>query len=148
MKKVIYILAASAVLLLLCCKHKPLGNSQPSAVEVLAELQKEAQTAGKAGDMPGRLRAALKMQGLLHDAPDAVEFTAQAYWGKADTQNALKMLRLFADLGQTDTGLVKGNVKRFAEYRGLPQYQSIVERLAGNQTRGPRRHGGYLLGAA
>jgi hypothetical protein len=68
------------------------ANRRPTAVEEFAELQKEAQTAGKAGDRPGRLRAAMKMKRLLHDAPDAVEYTAQAYWANGDTPNALRML--------------------------------------------------------
>ena len=78
-------------------------------MEEFARLQKEAQTAGKEGDPPGRLRAAIKIQRLLHDAPDAIEYTAQAYWANGDTPNALNLLRLFADLGQTDTGLLKGD---------------------------------------
>ena len=125
---------ASVVLTLPCCNHKPMNNSSPTALEQFADVQKEAQTAAKAGDLPGGLQAAMKMQGLLHDAPDAVEFTAQAYWAKSDTQNTLRMLTLFADLGQTDAGMLKGNVKRFAGLRKLPQYALILDRFAANQT--------------
>jgi hypothetical protein len=124
----------SVILTLLCCNHKPVNNSSHTALEEFADVQKEAQTAAKAGDLPGRLRAAVKMQGLLHDAPDAVEFTAQAYWAKSDTQNALRMLTLFADLGQTDTGMLNGDVKRFSGLRKLPQYELILARFAANQT--------------
>jgi hypothetical protein len=124
---------AVVVLALIRCSGRPPDNG-PAAPEEFAALQKEAETAGKAGDMPRRLRAAIKMQRLLHDAPDAVEFTAQAYWATADTQNTLKMLRLFADLGQTDTGVLKGSVKRFSELRKLPEFQSILGRFAENQT--------------
>jgi hypothetical protein len=127
------VVVAAVALTLFCCNDRAL-DSGPAAAEEFADLQREAQTAGKAGDMPGRLRAAIKMQRLLHDAPDAVEFTAQAYWATSDTQNALKMLKLFADLGQTDTGVLKGSVKRFSELRKLPEFQSILERFAGNQT--------------
>ena len=125
---------ASLILAMISCQHGPVQKTDPTAVEEFADLQKAAQTADKAGDNPQELRAAIKMQRLLHDAPDAVEFTARAYWANRDTQNTIRMLRLFADLGQTDTGLLKGNVKRFAELRKLPQYQAILERLAVNQT--------------
>jgi hypothetical protein len=123
----------------------PGHNSRTSAVEELGGLQKEAQAAGKAGDHPGRLRAAMKMQRLLHNAPDAVEFTAQAYWENKDTLHALRMLRLFAQLGQTDTGLLKGDVKRFSELRKQPQYQAILERLAANQTAVSRAETAFTL---
>ncbi len=110
------------------------ANSGPTAAEEFGELQKEAGTADKVGDRPGRLRAAMKIQHLLHNAPDAVEYTAQAYWENRDTPNALRMLKMFADLGQTDTGLLNGNVKRFADLRKLPSYQAILRRFAANQT--------------
>jgi hypothetical protein len=98
-----YFVIASAVFAFVCCNHKAAQNSGPSAFEEFAGLQREAQTANKAGDGLRGLRAATKMRRLLHDAPDAVEFTAQEYWATKDTQNTLRMLRLFADLGQTDT---------------------------------------------
>jgi hypothetical protein len=125
---------ASLILAMISCQHGPVQNTSPTAVEEFADLRKAAQAADKAGDNPQGLRAAIKMQRLLHDAPDAVEFTALAYWANRDTQNTVRMLRLFADLGQTDTGLLKGNVKRFAELRKLPQYQAILERFVVNQT--------------
>jgi hypothetical protein len=119
-------------------------NSKPGAVEEFAGLQKEAQAAGKAGDHPGRLRAAMKIQRLLHNAPDAVEFTAQAYWENRDTSNTLRMLRLFAELGQTDTGLI-GKTTLFPELQKLPQYQPIVQRLAANQTAVSRAETAFTL---
>lgn len=103
-------------------------------MEAFGALQKEAQIAGKAGDPPGRLRAAIKIQRLLHDAPDAVEYTAQAYWANGDTPNALNLLRLFAGLGQTDAGLLKGDTTLFPDLGKQPQYQAILERFAANQT--------------
>ncbi len=122
------------------------ANRRPTAVEEFAELQKEAQTAGKAGDRPGRLRAAMKMKRLLHDAPDAVEYTAQAYWANGDTPNALSMLRLFADLGQTDTGLLKGDLKLFPELRKLPASQAMsLEHFAANQTAVSRAEPAFTL---
>jgi hypothetical protein len=125
---------ASLVLAMTSCNQRSVQNTSPTAMEKFADLQKAAQTAEKAGDSPQGLRVAMEMQSLLHDAPDAIEFTAQAYWANRDTQNTLRMLRLFADLGQTDTGLLKGDVKRFSELRKLPQYQEILERFAVNQT--------------
>jgi hypothetical protein len=129
-----YFVIASAVFAFVCCNHKAAQNSGPSAFEEFAGLQREAQTANKAGDGLRGLRAATKMRRLLHDAPDAVEFTAQEYWATKDTQNTLRMLRLFADLGQTDTGLLNGSLKLFSELRKLPEFQSILERFKANQT--------------
>jgi hypothetical protein len=120
-------------------------SSRLSAVEEFAGLQKEAQVAGKAGDHPGRLRTAMKIQRLLHNAPDAVEFTAQAYWENRDTSNALRMLKLFAELGQTDTGLLKGDVKLFSELRKLPRYQAVLARFTANQTAVSRAKPAFTL---
>jgi hypothetical protein len=123
----------------------PIDKRRPSAVKQFADLQNEAQMARRAADRPRRLRAALKLQRLLHDAPDAIEYTAQAYWEKRDTQNTLRMLRWFADLGQTDNALIEGNTKLFPELQKLPQYQAILQRLAANRTAVSRAETAYTL---
>jgi hypothetical protein len=120
-------------------------NGRPTAVKRFADLQNDAQKAVQAGDTSGHLRAAIKIRRLLHDAPDAVEYTAQAYWENRDTQNAVRMLRLFANLGQTDTGLLQGNTKQFPELQKLPQYPAILERLAANQTAVSRAESSFTL---
>lgn len=116
---------------LVSCHHRPVRETKATAVQRYADLRKEAQTARKAGDGPRTIRAALEIRRLLHDAPNAVEYTAKLYWANKDTQNALGMLKLFAELGQADTGIINGSIKGL---QALPECRVIIDRFAANQT--------------
>jgi hypothetical protein len=105
-----------------------------SAVEQLAQLQKQAHAAHAAGDKRGYLEAALKVRSLLNDAPDAIEATAIAYAEAGDTEHALAALNEFAAMGQADDRLLAGKDKAFVALHDLPEYKSILEKFRQNKT--------------
>lgn len=109
-------------------------SSKPrTAVEELARLQEQAHAARVAGNKQARLRAVLQMVRLLNGAPDAVEAEAQAYAEAEDNARALAALREFADLGQSDSALLRGDDKKFAAIKDRPEYQEILKRFAENE---------------
>jgi hypothetical protein len=110
------------------------AQSVPSAVEELAQLQKQAHAARADGDKRGYLEAALKVRTLLNDAPDAVKATARAYAEMPDSKNALEALSEFAAMGQADDTMLAGTDKAFVGLRDLPEYKSILERFLKNKT--------------
>ncbi len=110
------------------------ASSAPTAVEELAQLQKQAHAARAAGDKRGYLDAALKVRTLLNDAPNAVEATARAYADMPDNQNALAALNEFAAMGQVDDTMLAGTDKAFVALHDLPEYKSILERFRQNKT--------------
>ena len=122
-----------------------LPAASPSAVEELTRLTQQANAARKSGDLPARLQAVLKVRQLLHDAPNAIEASAQAYLEAGDTERALTALSQFADLGQCDDGLLSGKKKTFAALEKLPRYQSILQRLAENKTAISRAETAFTL---
>lgn len=106
----------------------------PSALEEFAKIQHEAHAAHVAADKRAYLSAALKMEGLLNGAPDAVEAVAKAYAAAGDVPHALAALNRFAELGQTDETLLEGKDQSFALLHKLPQFKLILDRFATNQT--------------
>jgi hypothetical protein len=105
-----------------------------SAVEELALLQQEAHAERVAQDKQGRVRTVLKIVELLNDAPDAVRAAAQVYAEAGDDEHALAELQLFADLGQADDTLLRGDDKQFAAIKQKPQYQAVLKRFTQNKT--------------
>jgi len=110
------------------------GQDKPRAIEELTQLQKEARAARESGNQRARIEAILKIQKFLNNAPNVAEVAARAYAEAGDTPNALEALRQFASLGQADDRLLKGEDKAFAAMQKLPEYQSILKRLADNKT--------------
>lgn len=110
------------------------ASTAPSAVEELAQLQKQAHAARAAGDKRGYLDAALKVRTLLNDAPNAIEATARAYAGMPDNQNALAALNELAGMGQADDMMLAGTDEAFVTLHDLPEYKSILERFRQNKT--------------
>lgn len=109
-------------------------SGQPqNAVEELAKLQAEAHAARVSGDKRARLQTVLKIVKLLNDAPDAVEAEAQAYAEAGDKEHALAALREFADLGQADDALLRGDDKKFSAIKEQTPYQAILKRFAENE---------------
>jgi hypothetical protein len=106
----------------------------PSAVEELAQLQKQAHTAHVAGDKRGYLEAALKVRSLLNDAPDAIEASARAYAEAGENEHALAALNEFAAMGQADDAMLAGKDKAFVALHDLPGYKSILEKFRQNKT--------------
>jgi sugar lactone lactonase YvrE len=120
-------LAASVFILSIHCQ------CETTAVEEFTQLRQQAHAAHVAADSRAYLGAVLKIQGLLNGAPDAVELVANAYAAAGDTRQALMSLNEFADLGQTDEELIAGKDQAFSSLHNLPQYQSILQRLAENK---------------
>jgi sugar lactone lactonase YvrE len=110
------------------------ASSAPSAVEELAQLQKQAHAAHMAGDKAGYLDAALKVRILLNDAPNAMEATARAYAEDGESEHALAALNEFAAMGQADDTLLAGTDKAFVALHYLPAYKSILEHFRQNKT--------------
>jgi len=110
------------------------ASSAPSAVEELAQLQKQAHAAHMAGDKAGYLDAALKVRVLLNDAPNAMEATARAYAEDGESEHALAALNEFAAMGQADDTLLAGTDKAFVALHYLPAYKSILEHFRQNKT--------------
>jgi sugar lactone lactonase YvrE len=113
--------------------------TQPNAAQQLERLQQEAQAAHAANNTQARLEAALKIQKLLNDSPQAVEDAARVYAEAGDPQHALEAIGEFANLGQSDDRLFDGGNKNFTALDKLLQDQttqseSIVKRLAENKT--------------
>jgi len=104
-----------------------------NAIEELAKLQREASAARVSDDSQARLHTVLQIVKLLNNAPDAVEASAQAYAEANDDVHALAALREFADLGQADEALLRGNDKHFAALKEQPQYREILKRFAENE---------------
>ena len=110
------------------------AQSAPTAVEELAQLQKQAHAARVAGDQRGYLDAAIKVRRLLNDAPDAIEATAIGYAAAGDNEHALAALNEFAAMGQVDDMLLAGKDKLFVALHDLPEYKSILEHFRQNKT--------------
>lgn len=110
------------------------AGEPPSAVEEFAELQKQVRAARESGDKQARLEAVLKMVDLLNRAPDAVEAAAQAYAEAGDNDHALGALEEFADLGQVDDAVIRGERKGFGTIEKDPRYRTILRRFADNKT--------------
>jgi len=108
------------------------SQSSKTAREEFAQLRSEADSARASGDLQARLQAVLKIEKLLNDAPPAMEAVARAYAELGDTDHALDVLSQFADLGQVDDRLLRGENKPFAALEKLPRYQSILGRFALN----------------
>jgi hypothetical protein len=121
------------------------SQSSPTAVEQFAQLRQQEHVASDSGDKQGRLQAALKVQKLLNDAPDATEDVAQAYAEAGDTRRAIAALNQFANLGQTDDNLLRGKDKTFASLEKLPQYQSILKRFEESKTAVSRSETAFAL---
>ena len=109
------------------------AQTSVTARDQLADLRKQAHAARQTGDKPGYVQAALKVQELLNDAPDAVESVAYAYSQSGDTQHALDELQLFADMGQADDSLADGTSKAFAPLTSVPRYKQILEQFGRNK---------------
>ena len=120
-------LAAVAFLLALS------SQSSQTAREQLAELRGQAHAARQSGDKPGYLQAALKVQVLLNDAPDAIESVAFAYAEAGDSSHALESLTRFADMNQVDDSLLDGSSKAFTSLATSPAYKAILEHFARNK---------------
>ncbi len=107
------------------------AQSAPTAVEELAQLQKQAHAARVAGDQRGYLDAAIKVRRLLNDAPDAIEATAIGYAALGDNEHALAALNEFAAMGQADDVLLAGKTSRlwrFTIFRNTNQSLNIFDR--------------------
>ncbi len=121
------------------------AQSVPSAVDQLAQLQQQAHAAHVAGDKRGYLEAALKVRGLLNDAPDAIEATAVAYAEMGDNDHTLAALNEFADMGQADDRLLAGKDKAFVALHDLPEYRSILEKFQKNKASVARPEKAFAL---
>ncbi|HEX8814026.1 MAG TPA: hypothetical protein VF753_00850 [Terriglobales bacterium] len=108
--------------------------AQPSAVEKFKDLQQRQQTAERSGDRKEALRIAVEMQALLNNAPDAILNTAEAYANAGNKENALAALQQFADLGQSEDSILRGEDKTLSSFQKDPGFQSILKRLAENNT--------------
>ena len=109
------------------------SQSLPSAREQLADLRRQAHTARHSGDKLGYVQAALKVQSLLNDAPDAIESVAFAYSEAGDASHALDSLARFANMGQVDESLIDSSSKAFASLTEMPRYKTILEQFARNK---------------
>jgi hypothetical protein len=121
------------------------AQDAPSAVEELAQLQKQAHAAHVAGDKRGYLDAALQVRTLLNNAPDAVEATARAYAEAGDNEQALAALHEFAAMGQADDTMLAGNDKAFVALHDLPEYRAILDRFRQNKTAVARSEMAFTL---
>lgn len=119
------------------CFLYPFGLSHagepPTAVEQFANLRKEARDARAAGDKQARLQAVLKIVKLLNRTPDAVETEAQAYVEAGDNDHALAALEEFAELGQADDAMIRGDRKEFSAIEKQSRYRAILKRFADNK---------------
>lgn len=109
------------------------SQSSRTALEEFAELHDEADSARASGDLPARLRAVLKIEKFLNYAPGAMEAVAPAYAEVGDADRALDVLTEFADLGQVDDRVLRGENKAFAALEKRPRYKSILKRFALNK---------------
>jgi len=133
-------LAAALMLLAAASPTAP-----PTAREQLATLRQQAKSANQSGDRQAYLQTVLRIQALLHDSPAAVEATARAYAAIGDSANALHALNTFADQGQTDDRLLNPSESTFAALHNLPEYKSILDHLARNNTPVSRATEAFLL---
>ncbi len=120
-------------------------QSAPTAVNELAQLQKEAHAAHVASDKRGYVEAALKVRSLLNDAPDAIEATAIAYAEMGDNAQTLAALNEFAEMGQADDRLIAGKDKSFVALHDLPAYKSILDKFRQNETAVARSEKVFVL---
>ncbi len=109
------------------------AQNAPTAVEELTQLRKQAHEARAAGDRRGYLEAAIKVRGLLHDSPGAIESTALGYAELNDVDHALAALEEFAAMGQADDAMLAGKDKAFVALHDLPAYKSILEKFRANK---------------
>jgi hypothetical protein len=108
--------------------------SSPTARDQLTQINKQAQTARQANDKPAYLRAALDMQTLLNDAPNAVKAVARAYADAGDPKHALASLSRFAEMGQADDSIAEGKDQRLTSLHDLPEFKKVLDRFKENQT--------------
>jgi hypothetical protein len=104
-----------------------------SAAAQANELEQRAQSATEVGDQKARIAADTELFHLLNGSPAVLEALARAYAASGETQRALATLNRFADLGQTDEGLVAGTDRRFRTIQSLPQYKQLLARLSRNE---------------
>jgi hypothetical protein len=110
------------------------GQPVKTASKQAEELEQRAQAAATAGDHKVRIAADLELFHLLNGSPIVVEALARAYASSGDAQGALAELNKFADLGQTDEGLLGGKDQRYSGIQALPGYKKVMARLSANQT--------------
>jgi hypothetical protein len=122
-----------------------IAASQPSAVDQFKLLQQREEAAKKSGEDTEIIRLALQVQSLLNDAPDAMLDTAESYAHAGDAKNALATLQQFADLGQVDDGVLRGEDKAFSAFEKDPRFQAILTRFAENKTPVSRAETAFLL---
>ncbi len=121
------------------------SQNAPSAVEEFAQLQKQAHAARVAGDKRGYLEAALKVDTLLNDAPNAIKATARAYAEVGDNEHALAALHEYSAMGQTDDAMLAGKDKAFVALHDLPAYNSVLEKFRENEIAVSRSEKAFLL---
>lgn len=127
MNRALATLASASMILVLS------SQSLPTAREQLTSLRRQAHAARESGDKLGYLHAALKVQALLNNAPNAVESVARAYAEAGDATRALAALAQFANMGQVDESLIDGSNKAFASLTGSPGYKTLREQFARNK---------------
>jgi len=111
-----------------------IAQKHQTAIEEFRQLRERANTARKAGDKQARLQAVLELQKLFNDAPDTTEAAAKAYAEVGDGNHALAALAAFADQGQVDDSLLRGEPGVFTAVTKSPRYQSILNRFKENKT--------------
>jgi hypothetical protein len=119
-----------------------------TAVEEIAQLERQAHDAHVAEDKRGYLDAVLKIRRLLNDAPDAIEATARAYAEAGENEHALAALKEFAAMGQADDELLGGKDKAFAALHDLPGYEAVLEQFRRNKTAVGRSERAFTLADA
>jgi hypothetical protein len=107
-------------------------SARAGAIEDFAKLNDEARAARAAGDIVARERCIERIRGFLNDAPNAVRVAAQVYAEAGDRERMFAALDEFAELGQTDEGLIRGKSPSFARYATDPHYKALVARLTAN----------------
>ncbi|HEY3704273.1 MAG TPA: hypothetical protein VGL22_04380 [Terracidiphilus sp.] len=122
-------IAAAAILAIFAA----MPQSQPGARNQLENLRARVQTAIKAGDQQARIAADLELLRVLNGSPSAVEALARAYAAAGDIPKALAALNQFADLGQADDNLLKGEDKSFLALEPRTEYKQVLERFQRNQ---------------
>ena len=110
------------------------AQKQVTAVEEFRRLREQANAARTSGDKQARLKAILGLVSLLNDAPDAVLASAKAYAEAGDIEHALTALNEFADQGQADDGLLRGESGKLAAIEKSARYQSILNRFKENKS--------------
>lgn len=124
------------------------AQKQNGAGDKLSELRDQANAARKSGDHKARLHAILEIKNLLNDTPNTVELAAKAYAELGDSDRALALLSQFADLGQVDEALLRGESKPFNALEGAPQYLAILKRFGENKSAVSKAESAFALSDA